>query len=317
MEVLTLPGPAGELWAAKRDVIHSLPAEVFGQPIRPHIGGGTTLAARWKHRLSADIDILLPGRNTLIDLLQDDERNVVRRLGGEPEAVTDRRAKIAFTRGKIDLCILKPDPAQGHAEALVDGEKEVVLTSAQILRGKLERLERLLVRDVFDVVTAARADPGALATAASMISEGRAGAIQAAWEEAAATLARDFAEEIEGVPERYRPDPALLGTEAARALADHRYRRIEVEIEGARLTVRRAIAVGPLSPESYEADDAAGALIRSGIAAHLNSNGPISAPQLLAAIRAAMAGKLSLTVYDSADAESARQIREAAERRRV
>lgn len=113
MEILTLPGPAGKLWAAKRDVIHSLPAEAFGQPIRPHIGGGTTLAARWKHRLSTDIDILLPGRNTLIDLLQDDERNVVRRLGGEPEAVTDRRAKIAFTRGKIDLCILKPDPAQG------------------------------------------------------------------------------------------------------------------------------------------------------------------------------------------------------------
>ena len=100
MEILTLPGPAGELWAAKREVIHSLPAEVFGQPIRPHIGGGTTLAARWKHRLSTDIDILLPGRNTLIDLLQDDERNVVRRLGGEPEAVTDRRAKIAFTRGR-------------------------------------------------------------------------------------------------------------------------------------------------------------------------------------------------------------------------
>ena len=162
MEILTLPGPAGELWAAKREVIHSLPAEVFGQPIRPHIGGGTTLAARWKHRLSTDIDILLPGRNTLIDLLQDDERNVVRRLGGEPEAVTDRRAKIAFTRGKIDLCILKPDPAQGHAEASVDGEKEIVLTSAQILRGKLQRPERLLVRDVFDIVTAAKADPGAI-----------------------------------------------------------------------------------------------------------------------------------------------------------
>ena len=31
MEILTLPGPAGELWAAKREVIHSLPAEVFGQ----------------------------------------------------------------------------------------------------------------------------------------------------------------------------------------------------------------------------------------------------------------------------------------------
>ncbi|MCY4510835.1 MAG: nucleotidyl transferase AbiEii/AbiGii toxin family protein [Acidobacteria bacterium] len=100
METLTLPGRRMGCGPPNEKSSTSLPAEVFGQPIRPHIGGGTTLAARWKHRLSTDIDILLPERNTLIDLLQDDERNVVRRLGGEPEAVTDRRAKIAFTRGR-------------------------------------------------------------------------------------------------------------------------------------------------------------------------------------------------------------------------
>ena len=40
MEVLKLPGPAGELWAAKRNVLHDLPAEALAQPIRPHLGGG-------------------------------------------------------------------------------------------------------------------------------------------------------------------------------------------------------------------------------------------------------------------------------------
>ena len=71
MENLTLPEPAAGLWAAKRSIVYAIPPEMFGRSIPPHLGGGTILAARWKHRISTDIDVLLPGRNTLIDLLQD------------------------------------------------------------------------------------------------------------------------------------------------------------------------------------------------------------------------------------------------------
>ena len=49
------------MWQRTREVIHSLPAEDTDRIVVPHIGGGTLLAARWKHRLSTDIDILLPG----------------------------------------------------------------------------------------------------------------------------------------------------------------------------------------------------------------------------------------------------------------
>ena len=83
--------------------MHSLPDEGTGRTVRPHLGGGTTLAARWGHRRSTDIDILLPGRNTLLDLAQDNDDNIARRLGGEPEAVSGARIKIAFSEGKIDL----------------------------------------------------------------------------------------------------------------------------------------------------------------------------------------------------------------------
>ena len=314
-----LPGPAGELWAAMREVLHSLPAEALARPIRPHLGGGTVLAARWGHRLSADVDVLLPGRETLIDLLWDDERNLAKRLGGELEAVDPgHRVAVAFAHGRLGLSAEEPDPEQGHAEALVDGEKEVVLSSAQVLRGKLERCGRLLARDAFDVVTAAAADPAALATAAGMLSEERAGAIQAAWEEAAAALARDSREQIEGTPARYRLDPAGLGAAASRALGAHRCRRLEVRLDGGRLTIRKTIESGPLSWERYAAADDAGALVRSGVAAHLNHNGPVTALQLLAAIRtaAAAAGEPPLTVYDSADAESARQVWQAVPPRR-
>ncbi len=55
MENLTLPEPAASLWAAKRSIVHAIPPEMFGRIIPPHLGGGTILAARWKHRISTDI----------------------------------------------------------------------------------------------------------------------------------------------------------------------------------------------------------------------------------------------------------------------
>ena len=121
METLTLPEPARQLWAAKREIVHDLPPELFQAAIRPQLGGGTILAARWQHRVSTDIDIVIPGRNTLVELIQDNDDNIVKRLGGTPESMAPARVKIAFAHGKLDLSILKPDPPFAQAEALVDG----------------------------------------------------------------------------------------------------------------------------------------------------------------------------------------------------
>ena len=306
METLTLPEPASQLWAAKRAIIHSVPPEMFRSVMRPHIGGGTILAARWRHRLSTDIDVLLPGRNSLIDVLQNNDDNIVTRLGGTPEAVGGGRVKIAFEHGRIDLATFTPDPPDGQREALVDGHRELVLSSAQILRGKLERVDQMLVRDVFDVVTASGADPAALATAASMMSKQRAAAIEAAWRAAGVTLARDFDDEIHGAD---RTDGGSLGKEAAAALHDHRYTRIEVNLDGRALTIRKTVATGPLPVERYDRDDPARALIESGVAPHLNNNGPVSAPQLLGAIRLAMdADDRDRTLFDTTDRESTKVV---------
>ena len=116
MEKLRLPEPARSLWNAKRDIVHSLPDEGTGRTVRPHLGGGTTLAARWGHRRSTDIDILLPGRNTLIDLAQDNDDNIARRLGGEPEAVSGGRIKIAFSEGENR-------PVDAQAQSLAPGSR--------------------------------------------------------------------------------------------------------------------------------------------------------------------------------------------------
>lgn len=128
--------------------------------VRPHLGGGTILAARLRHRLSTDIDVFLPGRYSLIGLAQEDEASIIRRLGGTAESVSGS--------------IVRPVPSEGQQEAWIAGRREMVLTNAQILRGKLDRPERVLVRDVVDVLVAAEADPSALATAASLLAPERA-----------------------------------------------------------------------------------------------------------------------------------------------
>ena len=63
------------------------------------------------------------------------------------------------------------DPPYGHAIATVDGQLEKVLSSHQILCGKLERVDQMLVRDVFDVLTAADEQPELQAAVAEHLEE--------------------------------------------------------------------------------------------------------------------------------------------------
>ena len=124
MEKLTLPEPAAGPWAARRSIVHAIPPEMFGRSIPSHLGGGRILAARWKHRISTDIDVHLPGRNTLLDVVQHNDRNIVNQLGGTSEAVARGRVKIAFEHGFFDISTFRREPPYGHAIAAVDGQLE-------------------------------------------------------------------------------------------------------------------------------------------------------------------------------------------------
>ncbi len=183
MDRLTLPEPARGLWAAARDVLHRIEPEDLYEPvvIPPHLGGGTVLAARWRHRASTDIDVILPHRTTLADLLQDNPKNIVDRLGGQPDpSRTPARERHSADR-KIDLAAIEPRPRLGHTEMLVDGRADLVLSNTQILRGKLERTQEMMPRDIFDIATAAREDPAARASALNMLPEARVSAITWSW----------------------------------------------------------------------------------------------------------------------------------------
>ena len=59
MDDLTLPNPARELWLETRDVVRRA-LEQLQPGIEYRIGGGTILAAGWKHRGSFDVDLQVP-----------------------------------------------------------------------------------------------------------------------------------------------------------------------------------------------------------------------------------------------------------------
>ena len=132
MKKLTLPKPATDLWTPARDIIHEIPTpEETPHPIRPHIAGGSALAARWNHRASTDIDIVFPGRVSLTDLIENDPWNILQRLGGTPDVVDHRQIVIDFPNGAIDLAAIDPRPSLGQADTLVDGRIETVLSNAR------------------------------------------------------------------------------------------------------------------------------------------------------------------------------------------
>ena len=81
-EVLTLATSGGGLWRAVRRPIAACLAELHGGPYECRLGGGTTLAARWRHRDSFDIDLTVSRGASLSSLGADFERTM-ERLGGK------------------------------------------------------------------------------------------------------------------------------------------------------------------------------------------------------------------------------------------
>ena len=251
-EALTLHTTGGRLWRAVRQPITDCLNELHGGPHECRLGGGTTLAARWGHRDSFDIDLTV-SRGANLSSLRADFEPTMARLGGRAEYLVGRW-KIDFGTGQVDLAQLEPCPARGQRTAVVDGEPFTVLSTAQILHGKLERATRSPVRDVFDAIKARRLDPHALAIAINCRSRLDAETICVAWAKSNATFEKVADEQLAGVPEAMRENPASLGRQGAAALQDALYRRVSVRTE-AQLTVVETETKGGLTRRITMAPD--------------------------------------------------------------
>ncbi len=169
MEQLRLPPPAKDLFRQVYGALDELirPVSPAGTPGR--LGGATTLAARWRHRRSTDIDITVPIGTGLGRYDPNRDPQLVERmvdLGATHVDVRFRSFKFAFPNGKLDLTEMDPEIRVGHMEALVDGRPIEVYSNAQILCGKLAgRGNMLPERDIFDFAVAAALDVDALSAA--------------------------------------------------------------------------------------------------------------------------------------------------------
>ena len=230
-EELTLSTTGGQLWDRVHKAIADALANLHGGPCRFQLGGGTTLAARWKHRDSFDLDLAVGRDVPLRDLAEPGSpfRQTMADLGGTA-TYHARQWVIEFDTGEVDLVQLNPIPPGAEWEALVNGHPAMVLDSAQILHGKLERADDALVRDVFDLIKAAEHDPRALAAAVNCRSRYDTEVTALTLENADATLERDAHMQLVGAGEI--DDPATLGTQAGAALRGAVYRDVAIWTEG-------------------------------------------------------------------------------------
>ena len=283
-ERLALGEPAATLWRETRAALRKAFDALPGGPHEWRFGGGTILAARWGHRTSFDIDLTV-GPGVDVDELLDPPGNemgtLAARLGGrlEPSIRNPaRHLKVRFPThpalkdSALDISRLQPEPARGQRPALVDGTMTLVLDSAQILRGKLERAERSPVRDVFDMATAAHSDPGALAVAVNCLTHQYANVIAGIWKLSRRRFASEATDYLAGVPEPFRIDPQSLGERAARAIEDSLYRSVLIQAEHGIGTVEATTGGGHVNRFAFRAEEFEAGLEASGIGIYLRMN---------------------------------------------
>ena len=236
-EALRLEEPAATLWTQTQGRLRQGLTDAGADEWR--IGGGTILAARWGHRTSFDIDVTVTRSADLYQMRSDGSeiRRLCRELGGEiveEPREPGRHLQVRFENHAalkdcaLDIAKLEPEPPGAEQKATIDDVEAIVLSSAQILRGKLERAERSPVRDVFDMVSAERADIGALAIAANCITRQQSAVIGIIWRGAARRFAKQAGEQLKGVPPEYRIEAGKLGERAAEALENAMYTQVRV-----------------------------------------------------------------------------------------
>ena len=275
---LRLPVDARRVWLATRHVVGEAMAGLERGPVEYRIGGGTILASRWGHRESYDIDITVDEKTPLRELRRDSGHGfepAMEALGGRPVFSAELNMfTVIFAGSRIDLWARNPMPAEGHETIRVEGEPEVVLSTAQILRGKLERADLSVVRDVYDVVKAAEHDPEALEAAVNAIPRGTAERIGLGWHWSGPELAEHVAEQLKGVPPDAGLDPRRLGHDAAKAVHQALYDDFRVRTADGIVLIEATTRGGRRRRMSIAPENAGRSFESLGLNAHLETKNP-------------------------------------------
>ena len=209
---------------AFRKHIRPLTPEEHGESL----GGGSILSARWDHRLSRDLDVHLQMTTT------EDRRAVLDRAAGACGGYRIEHPqfrRIEFERNKdnhVDVSFAAPEPRGGETTAIVDGEPTTVLSTAQIMSGKLwGRGMHSPARDLIDIAACGKAEPKALEIAVNGLPEKSLDAILTIYKETEQQYRKD-AGELEGVATELAPVVANPTAYANNAILAAKYTRLEI-----------------------------------------------------------------------------------------
>ena len=125
------------------------------------------------------------------------------------------------TGHRIELLETRPIPRLGHEEVVTQAGVVTVLSTAQVLCGKiLKRIGATPTRDLYDFAVAGHVDHEALAIAVNACPRQALEAARAEWTARREEYARDARDALRGVPPEYQAlanDPARAAREAVNA----------------------------------------------------------------------------------------------------
>ena len=279
---LTLPQPARAFWLETRDVVRAA-LQQLEPGIDYRIGGGTILAARWKHRSSFDVDIQVDKRTPLKELKSGnfgwlDERiaSVGAKANYNPSLnlYTIRRGDTPATRQEVQLWGHDPEIAAGHTRVRVEGRAETVLSTSQILRGKLERARQHPARDVYDVCKATALDPVSLEIAVNTIPHDRISKAALIWTVAYGRIGNEAYDRLRGVAPEDEAKYYQIAKTGAKALLQARYAQLRLGVEDGRIVMEAVTHGGQQRRMTMTASTAATEFEAKGINGHLRDKGP-------------------------------------------
>lgn len=304
---MKLSKAAADTWKAHRAALHRIAGDE-AEPSRLLLGGGTILNARWGHRESVDIDLLLPERRTLHDLRPGRRLDLAAAVAGEIVRQTEHRITARTPDGVVDVSAMQPALAGCERRVNVEGGVETVLSTGQILRGKLERIRKTLPRDAFDLIAAAKIDPSALETAVNSLGAEQRLTAKEHLSQSNSMIASAAGAALAGVPERHRTPHETLGLDAARALHEHEYTRVQIYAVENGIVILTVPRHGTPRTTTME-NDAEAALRDSGIAEYLDANSTVSSYEVEKALHALGRPTEARLLLDTGDDDPRERIR--------
>ena len=277
----------------------------FREHVRPHtkgregerLGGGNVLGALWNHRGTRDVDAYVRLGTT------EDGNRILDRAAAACGAYRVEHPtfkRLEFERNKdnhIDVTFRPPTPLQGERTVILDGEPTRILSTAQIMSGKLHgRGMTAPVRDLYDIAVCRLADPTSLESAVNGVPTEKLNAILSIYRNLEDQYRQD-APKISDTPDELtaiRENPTVY---AHNAILDSRYTKATIRTDGGRAQVEVRTAADQRTVTYGTAEDLQEGLELKGVNAFLTAQDRDAESVLHATVEAMWANE-TITVIE-------------------